>query len=91
MPIPSTSDITLRLKKLIAEELDTNLEEDRIADNAKFFADGLGIDSIAIVELISLVEEKFNLQFTDADLVPESFGDLQSLSLLVASKLATPD
>ena len=44
-------------------------------------------DSIAIVELISLIEHEFGVRFTDEDLVPESFQNLEVISKLVAAKL----
>jgi acyl carrier protein len=88
----STADqnsITSQLKKLIAEELDVNLTEENISESAPLFEGGFGIDSIAIVELISLIEDKFGVQFNDDDLVPESFQNLEVLSKLVSGKLET--
>ncbi len=82
------SEIISRLKVLIAEELDVNIKVEQIQDDAVFFEGGLGIDSIAIVELISLVEEEFGLQFSDDDLVPESFANLGALANLVEKRLA---
>jgi len=77
-----------RLKTLIVDEMDVNLAPGEIADDASFFESGLGLDSIAIVELISLVEEEFGVRFTDEDLVPASFRSVQVLSQVIADKLA---
>ena len=82
------TEIVSRLKSLIAGELDVNIKPEQIADDAAFFEGGLGIDSIAIVELISLVEEEFGVQFSDDDLVPESFANLGALADLVARRLS---
>lgn len=82
-----TEDVIAKLKKLIAEELDVNLKEDELDENLPFFEGGLGIDSIAIVELISLVEDNFNIQFTDSDLVPDSFSSLKKLAEVIAAKI----
>jgi acyl carrier protein len=81
--------VTKQLKQLIAQELDVNLKLDEIDDGSTLFEDGLGIDSIAIVELISLAEERFGIEFSDDDLVPASFASLEVLSNLIAGKLAT--
>ncbi len=83
----TVAEIIPLLKNLIASEMDVNLKADQIKDDSPFFAGGLGIDSIAIVELISLVEERFGVQFGDEDLVPESFANLGALAGLVARKL----
>lgn len=85
----TTADVMSRLKALIADEMDVPLAASAIADEAPFFEDGLGMDSIAIVELIALVEERFGVQFSDADLVPDSFRNVQVLSQVIADKLAS--
>lgn len=78
-----------QLKKIIAEELDVNLKAEEIDESASLFEDGLGLDSIAVVELISLIEEKFNFMFSDSELSPEFFSNLNVLANLIGSKLAT--
>jgi len=78
-----------QLKAIIAQELDVNLKMEEIDENASLFEDGLGLDSIAIVDLISLIEEKFSFQFSDSELSPEFFNNLQVLANLIDSKLAT--
>ena len=80
--------VMCRLKSLIVDEMDVKLAPGEIADTASFFEDGLGLDSIAIVELIALVEEHFGVQFSDEDLVPSSFRTVQILSQVIADKLA---
>jgi acyl carrier protein len=83
-------DVLSRLKALIVEELDVNVPQDQIVDDAPLFDGGLGLDSIAIVELIALVEDHFGIQFTDEDLVPASFRDVRVLSQVIAGKLVSP-
>lgn len=77
-----------QLKVIIADELDVNLKAEAIDENASLFEDGLGLDSIAIVELISLIEKKFGLQFADTELNPEAFSNLKVLASAIDSKLA---
>jgi acyl carrier protein len=76
-----------QLKNIMVEELDVNLKIEEIDENASLFEDGLGLDSIAIVELISLVEQHFDFQFADAELTPESFGNLNVLADFISGKL----
>ena len=80
------STIVEQLKTIIAEDLDTNIEKEAIDENVPLFEDGLGLDSIATVELISAIEHHFDFQFDDAELSPEAFKSLKVLAELVASK-----
>ena len=45
------------------------------------------VDSLAIVKLILVLEERFPIRITDDDVVPENFRDIESLSRFVQSKL----
>lgn len=78
-----------QLKTIMAGELDVNLKVEDIDENASLFEDGLGLDSIAIVELISLVEQHFGFQFSDAELTPESFSNLSVLADFISGKLSS--
>ena len=68
------------LKHLIAEELDVNIQMAEIEPDAPLLEDGLGLDSIAIVELITLIEEKFAVEFDEDDLDMEAFANVRTLS-----------
>ena len=76
-----------RLKAIIAEELDVNLLAEEIDESASLFEDGLGLDSIAIVEFISLIEDQFGFMFSESELSPEFFSSLNVLANLISSKL----
>jgi len=76
-----------QLKTVISEELDVNLKKEEIDPALSLFEDGLGLDSIAVVELISLTEKHFNIEFSDADLNLESFSNLNTLADFIAEKI----
>lgn len=76
------------LKSLIANELDIGREPGDIEDSAPFFEDGMNVDSIAIVELIVLIEERFGIIFEDAELVPETFQNVRVLADRIDAKLS---
>ena len=78
--------IVTELQKLIVEELHVNLAPAEIDPEASFFEDGLGIDSIAIVELIALAEDRFDVQFADTDLNASAFSSIRSFARLIAAK-----
>ena len=56
------SDIESQVKEIIAEQLDVKPED--VAD-AKTFQDDLGADSLAIVELVLALEERFDVKIPD--------------------------
>ncbi len=58
------SDITERVKKIIAKNLD--IDESRVTDDASF-VDDLGADSLDQVELIMAFEEEFEAEIPDED------------------------
>jgi len=80
-------EITQKLKKIIAEQLDVNIQANEIADDVGLLEEGLGLDSIVIMELITLVEENFGFHFEESDLNMEHFLNVQTLSHFVETKL----
>jgi len=78
-----------QLKTIIAQELDVNLKVEEIDENASLFEEGLGLDSVTLVELISLVEKQFNIQFSESELNPESFSTLKVLADFISGKMAS--
>lgn len=80
------NEITEQLKSLIANDLDLNLDINDISEEMSLLEDGIGLDSMAVMEFISLIEEKFNVEFTDEELSMEPFQNLASLSQCIQEK-----
>lgn len=79
--------IVNQLKDIIANKLDVNLAYDEIDENVSLFEDGLGLDSIAIVDLIVSIENTFSLSIEDEELNADLFKNLKILAEFVHSKL----
>ena len=75
-----------QLKTIIADQLDANIERAEITHDIPLLEDGLGLDSIMLVELISLVEETFGFQFEEDDLDMAVFTNLDTLATFVITK-----
>ena len=75
-----------QLKTIIAERLDTNIKREEITPDASLLEDGLGLDSIMVVELVGLVEENFGFQFEEDELDLKIMTNLRTLATFVASK-----
>ena len=80
------SEVVDQIKELIASELDANLTVAEIGEDASLFEDGLGLDSVAIVEFITILEDRFNVQFSDMDLTSEMFRNISTIADFVIQK-----
>ena len=79
------------LKKIIAERLDVNIKQEEISEDAPLFEEGLGLDSIAIVEFITLIEEQFDFEFEEDELEMERFKDIRTVAGFISTKLEPAD
>ena len=78
------------LKNMLVERINTELVQHEINENASILEGELGLDSIMLVEFISLLEDKFNLTFGENDLTMDVFTNLRTLAdFLVKKNLAT--
>ncbi len=82
------NNILNQLKTIIVNELDVNLKRDDINEHASLFEEGIGLDSVTIMEFISLIESNFSIQFSDEELDFDQFKDLNTLAGFVACKIA---
>jgi len=46
------------------------------------------VDSLGMIKLISLVEEEFDIEIDDGDVVPRNFRTIRDLAVFVESKRA---
>jgi acyl carrier protein len=76
------------LKRIIATDLDVGLAEQDIDAAVPLLEGGLGLDSIAIVELISSVEAEFGFQFQDSDLRTATFASVNVLAEVIHKRMA---
>ncbi|MEM9385249.1 MAG: phosphopantetheine-binding protein [Pseudomonadota bacterium] len=76
-----------RLRTLIAEELDVPLSAEQIEADTPLFNGGLNLDSFAVVELVTLLEDHFDFEFIEDDLKPDSFVDVRTLAGVIERSL----
>ena len=79
-------DIKQKLKDIIVNDLDANINEGDIRDDISLFEDGIGLDSITIVNFIVEIEKKFHFSFGDDEVTARLFGSLNSLAGFIQSK-----
>jgi acyl carrier protein len=78
--------ITDQLRHMIADKLNLNLTIDQVDPDAQLLEGGIKLDSLALVELITLIEDQFGIQFGESDFNIEVFGNLRSLAALVRTR-----
>jgi acyl carrier protein len=62
-------------------------EEEQLNLDTDFFDKGI-IDSTGVIELVSFLEESFNISVDDEELIPENFSSLQKIDVFLSKKLS---
>ena len=78
--------IVATLKSMLADDMELGLDADAIDAAVPLLEDGLGLDSIVIVELIAGVEERFEFEFEDSDLRTANFASLNALADVIQQR-----
>ena len=76
-----------QIKRIVIEDLDLNLTYEDLDDTVPLFEDGLALDSVILVELISFIESRFEIQLQDDMLNTEAFKNLKSIARIIREQL----
>ena len=74
------------LKRLLVEKINTALTPEEIDADASILEGELGLDSIMLVEFISLLEDGFDLTFGENELTMDVFTNLRTLAEFLVRK-----
>lgn len=77
-----------QVKRIVVEDLDVNLKYEDLDETVPLFEEGLALDSVILVELISFIEQRFHIVFEDDALNTETFKNLQSIARVIRELLA---
>jgi acyl carrier protein len=83
-----SKQVVEQLKRIVVEDLDVNLRYEDLNETVPLFEDGLGLDSVVVIELISFIERLFKIELRDDALNMETFKDLRSVARVVCGQLA---
>lgn len=75
-------EIASELVGLVAREL--KLDPASIAPDTPLFEEGLELDSFAVVDLVTRLENHFDVRLSDEDFSPENFVNLRTLADVIA-------
>ncbi len=77
-----------KIKRIVVEDLDVNLAYADLDETVPLFEEGLGLDSVVLVELISFIEKRFNIELGDEALNMDTFKNLRSVAKVICEQLA---
>jgi acyl carrier protein len=84
-------ELTERIKSVLIERLDLNLQPNEITEDAPLFGMGLGLDSIDALVLIVGIEDEFDVTVETTDHhVYRSINTLADYLMATADKAAAP-
>jgi acyl carrier protein len=84
----TSEQVVEKIKRIVVEDLDVNLTYADLDETVPLFEDGLGLDSVVLVELISFIEKRFNIELRDEALNMETFQNLRSVARVIGGQLA---
>ena len=79
-------DISNQIRQFIINNYLFGNEKDMVEKNDSFLENGV-IDSTGILELIEFIEQTFNIEVKNDELVPENFDSLNNVSNYLLKKL----
>ena len=83
----NTQNITIKIKKILIENLSLDQSVDEIDDDLLLLGNIPEFDSMAIVSIITAIEEEFGFMADDDDLSAEVFESVKSLLNFVTERL----
>ena len=79
-------DIVNTLERFIVDEIVMGDEQTQLDPDASLISSGI-VDSLALLRLISFIEERFGVRIEDDEVVPDNFETLNVMRGLVEAKL----
>jgi acyl carrier protein len=81
-----TDDIRTRILRVLAEHLDSGLDNREVSDETALFGHGLGLSSLDSVSLVIELEDEFEI-FLEAEEMSTALESFGKLVAVVTSKL----
>jgi len=78
-----------QVKEMLSTGLRLEVGPDDITDDGAIFGEGLGLDSIDALELVVLVEERFDVQIPDEEVGKQAFASVRALADFIAAQKAS--
>jgi len=80
--------IEAQIKNFIAKNLLFSSDGFNYPDDASFIDEGI-VDSQGVMDLVFFVEENFNIQVQDNEIVPDNFDSVEKVTAYIQRKQAS--
>ena len=80
-------ELTKRISRVICERLNPALAEQEMTSETCLLGRGLGLDSMAVLELVTGLEAELDLIIDDAELSREIFDTIGSLASFLQNQI----
>lgn len=74
------NELKKRIKQTIVQALRLEIDPEEIGDSDVLFGGEMGLNSMAMIELVVALEEEFDLEVSDEDLRAEVFKSVQTIA-----------
>ncbi len=75
-----TPELKEKIKSLIVDRLNLDVDPGSIDDTQPLFGEGLGLDSIDALELVLALEQEFGVKIEDEDVALEAMTSVDGLA-----------
>ncbi len=79
------SDVQAQVREFIVDNFMMGLDESELNNGDSFLETGL-IDSTGILEVVGFIEDSFEIEIPDEDMIPENLDSIDNISKYVAGK-----
>lgn len=76
-----------RLKNVLLRSVSQPLDSSQLDSNVALIRQGIGLDSVALLEFVVGIENEFNILLDEGDITLDSFGSLGNLASVICRKL----
>lgn len=76
-----------RVKKVLIQNALKDVNPDELSIESPLIDYGVGLDSVATLELVVALEEEFKIRIDEAELTPETFETIQSISSHIMKRI----
>jgi acyl carrier protein len=84
------TDILAGITDILINTLDLDVSPEEVTPDATLFHEGLGLDSIDVLELVVSIEERWDVRIDNRELGEEVFVSVGTLADYIAANRAKP-
>ena len=80
-------DIEKRIKKVLIKKALKDIDPKELDIDSPLIEYGVGLDSVATLEIVVALEEEFQIRIDESEITPETFETIKSLSRHISQKV----